>query len=150
MRREAFDKYVGYFQHYYDALNITPPAFPEKYTEYYEEQVQALIEAKPPVFSFVYGIPSDDILEQCRKKGITTLGAATTLDEALAIEAVGVDIILATGLEAGGYRVSFLDELENSLYGGLALIPQIVDRVHIPVIIDFIKNIFFYFFRVNT
>lgn len=134
MQRDAFEDYVGYFQPYYEALNIAPPSFPEKYTERYEEQVQALIDAKPPVFSFVFGIPSEDILEQCRRKGIITIGAATTLDEALAIEAAGVDIVLATGLEAGGHRVSFLDEPENSLYGGLALIPQIAERVRIPVI----------------
>jgi len=134
MQREAFDEYISYFKPYYDALSIAPPAFPEKYTEHYEEQVQALIDAEPPVFSFVYGIPSDDILEQCRKKRITTIEAATTLDEALAIEAAGVDIVLATGLEAGGHRVSFLDEPENSLFGSIALIPQIVDRVRIPVI----------------
>ncbi|WP_445354471.1 NAD(P)H-dependent flavin oxidoreductase [Microbulbifer sp. EKSA008] len=134
MQREAFNECIGYFKPYYDALNIEPPEFPDKYTEYYEEQVEALIEAAPPVFSFVYGIPGMDILEQCRKKGITTIGAVTTLDEALAMENAGVDIILATGLEAGGHRVSFMGKPEDSLYGGLALIPQIVDRVNVPVI----------------
>ena len=133
-QREAFNDYVGYFKPYYDALNIKLPEFPDKYTENYEEQVEAVIEAAPPVFSFVYGIPSHDVLERCRRKKITTIGAVTTLEEALAMEEAGVDIILATGLEAGGHRVSFMDKPENSLYGGLALVPQIVDRVKIPVI----------------
>ena len=56
MQREAFNDYVGYFKPYYDALNIKLPEFPDKYTENYEEQVEAVIEAAPPVFSFVYGI----------------------------------------------------------------------------------------------
>ena len=134
MMREAFDTYVSYFQPYYEELDVDPPSFSEQYTEYYEEQVQALLDVAPPVFSFVYGIPSADILEACRRKNITTIGAATTLDEALALENAGIDIILATGFEAGGHRVSFLDEPENSLFGTFALIPQIVDRVNVPVI----------------
>ncbi len=134
MDKDAFNDYLKHFTPYYNELNIAPPVFPEKYTERFEEQIEATIDAAPPVLSFVFGIPTADIIERCHQKGIITIGAATTLDEALAIEAAGIDIILATGLEAGGHRVSFLKPAEESLYGSLALIPQIVDRVNIPVI----------------
>lgn len=134
MQKSAFDDYVKLFKPHYDNLEIETPTFPEKYTEYFEEQVEALLEARPPVFSFVFGIPSQDILERCRRKGIVTIGAATSVDEAVAIENAGVDIVLATGMEAGGHRVSFLDQAEDSLYGTLALVPLIADRVNIPVI----------------
>ncbi|MCI5050663.1 MAG: nitronate monooxygenase [Rickettsiales bacterium] len=134
MSEAQFTEYLALFKPFYDELGIAYPAYSEKYTERYEEQVEAIIEAAPPVFSFVYGIPSDDILEACRRKNIKTLGAATTLDEAIALDDAGVDIILATGFEAGGHRVSFLKEAEESLMGTLALVPQVVDRVKAPVV----------------
>ncbi|MDB5869420.1 MAG: 2-nitropropane dioxygenase [Polaromonas sp.] len=63
-----------------------------------------------------------------------TLGAATTPDEAIAMDQAGVDMVVATGFEAGGHRVSFLRPAENSLIGTLALIPQVVDAIKAPVI----------------
>ncbi|MCO7224741.1 nitronate monooxygenase family protein [Pleionea sp. CnH1-48] len=134
MQQEDFERYLQLFRPFYEALNITPPTYVSQYTERFEEQVEALIEAAPPVFSFVFGIPHQDILESCRRKGITTIGTATTLDEALALDHAGVDAIVATGFEAGGHRVSFMKEAEDSLHGTMALVPQIVDRVKAPVI----------------
>jgi len=93
MQKSAFNDYVKLFKPHYDNLGMEPPGFPEKYTEYFEEQVEALIEAKPPVFSFVFGIPSDDLLERCRREGIVTIGAATSVDEAVAIENAGVCLL---------------------------------------------------------
>ena len=134
LNREAFDKYLEYFQPWYQELGVEPPAMPAQVSEQFENQVEALLDAAPPVFSFVFGVPNQSILDECRKKGITTIGAATTVDEAIALDDAGVDIVLATGFEAGGHRVSFLEEPEESLIGGLALIPQVVDQVNAPVI----------------
>lgn len=86
------------------------------------------------MFSFVFGIPSAEILKACKKRGIVTLGAATTVDEAQAVEAAGVDLVLATGFGAGGHRPSFLKRAEDSLHGTLSLVPRVVDAVKIPVI----------------
>jgi nitronate monooxygenase len=74
------------------------------------------------------------VLERCRRAGITTLGAATTPDEARLLADAGVDMVVATGMEAGGHRVSFLKEPECSLTGTLALVPAVVDTVKVPVI----------------
>jgi nitronate monooxygenase len=93
-----------------------------------------LLDSKVPVVSFIYGIPQTDILEECRAKGIVTIGGATTPDEAAALHEAGVDAIVASGFEAGGHRGSFLRPAEDSLVGGLSLIPQIVDIVDAPVI----------------
>ncbi len=134
MTEVEFNNYLPLFTPFYDQLNIAYPTYNAHYTERYEAQVEAIIEASPPVFSFVYGIPTQDILARCRARNILTIGTATTVDEAIAIEAAGVDIVLATGFEAGGHRVSFLDTPENSLIGTFALIPQVVDAVNIPVI----------------
>lgn len=66
----------------------------------FEDQVQVVLDVKPAVFSFVFGIPSADILEECRRGGIVTVGGATTMDEAIALEAAGVDVVIAAGGEA--------------------------------------------------
>jgi nitronate monooxygenase len=86
------------------------------------------------VFSFVFGVPSAEVLERCRRAGIVTIGAATTSEEARLLADAGVDMIVATGMEAGGHRVSFLREPEVCLTGTLALVPQVVDTVRVPVV----------------
>jgi nitronate monooxygenase len=93
-----------------------------------------LLDANVPVFSFIVGIPPREILEECRTKGIVTIGAATTPDEAAALQEAGVDAIVASGFEAGGHRGSFLRSAEDSLTGTLSLVPQIADIVDVPVI----------------
>jgi nitronate monooxygenase len=86
------------------------------------------------VFSFVFGIPSPEILRTCRKKNILTVGGASTVDEAIACEQAGVDCVVASGFEAGGHRPSFLNAAEQSLVGTMAMVPQIADKVEIPII----------------
>ena len=98
------------------------------------EQWDAVLEARPAVASFVFGVPSADVVDAARARGIRLVGTATSVDEAVALEASGVDAIVATGLEAGGHRVSFLREPEQSLVGSISLIPQVVDAVSVPVI----------------
>lgn len=119
---------------WFDELRVPMPARPARFGPHYEEQIETVLEMKPPVFSFVFGVPSADVLERCRSAGIATLGAATTADEAKLLADSGVDMIVATGFEAGGHRVSFLREPEDCLTGTLALIPQVVDAVKVPVI----------------
>jgi nitronate monooxygenase len=82
----------------------------------------------------VFGVPSSNVLERCRAAGILTLGAATTPAEAKLLADAGVDAIVATGMEAGGHRVSFLAEPEQCLTGTLSLVPQVVDTVSVPVV----------------
>ena len=130
----SFDRQVDRLRPHYAALGLDPPEYPERFGQNFDEQVEALIEAAPPVFSFVFGIPSQDIIRACRSRGILTVGNATTVEEARAIEAAGIDIVVATGFEAGGHRVSFLQKPEMSLTGTFALVSQVRDAVRIPVI----------------
>ncbi len=130
----AFQKVIRLFQPYFNEAGVTPPAFPLPESPAFENQIEAIFEIKPTVFSFVFGIPSQDILEKCRQLNIRTVGTATTLDEAIAIEKAGIDMVVATGFDAGGHRVSFLDKAEESLVGTFSLIPQVADAVKIPVI----------------
>lgn len=131
---EDYKKLTDLFTPYFKELDLPIPERPTNLGAKFEDQLEAIYEARPAVFSFVYGIPSEDILEKCRSLGIKTVGAATTVDEAIALEKSGVDAIVATGFEAGGHRVSFLRSAEDSLTGTFALIPQVADHVKIPVI----------------
>lgn len=131
---DDYNKLTELFKPYFNELGLPIPERPTNLGAKFEEQIEAIYEAKPAIFSFVYGIPSSDILENCRRLGIKTVGAATTVDEAIAIENAGVDAVVATGFEAGGHRVSFLNSAENSLMGTFSLIPQVADNVKIPII----------------
>jgi nitronate monooxygenase len=73
-------------------------------------------------------------LEKCHSAGIRTAGAATTLDEAIALEAAGVEMIIASGFEAGGHRPSFLAPAEQSITGTFVLLQLIREKVKTPVI----------------
>jgi nitronate monooxygenase len=131
---EDYENLSELFKPYFDELGLPRPERPKDFGAKFEEQIEAIFSAKPAVFSFVYGIPSSTILEKCRTLGIKTVGAATTVDEAIELENAGVDAIVATGFEAGGHRVSFLRSAEDSLSGIFSLIPQVADNVKIPVI----------------
>lgn len=131
---EHFQKAVGWLAPYYRELGIAPPVRPKRFSQDYGAQVQAVLAAKPRVFSFVFDLPAEDLVLECRERGIVTIGTATTVDEAVALESRGVDAIVATGFEAGGHRASFLQSAENSLTGTLALVPQVADAVKVPVI----------------
>lgn len=132
--QSSYEKLKALFKPYFDEFNVPLPEMPKVLGPYYADQVEAILEANPPVFSFVFGIPDGDILERCRSKGIKTVGTATTVDEAVALEKAGVDAVVATGFEAGGHRVSFLRPAEDSLTGTFSLIPQVADKILIPVI----------------
>src|ERR1700739_3635046 len=100
----------------------------------FDDQVQVLLDEGVSAFSFIYGIPSKQILDEFRRKEIALIGTATTVDEAIALEQAGVDVIAASGFEAGGHRGSFLRPSEDSLTGTMALVPQVVDAVQLPVV----------------
>lgn len=88
----------------------------------------------PAVVSFHFGLPDAELLERVRRWGAKILGSATTVEEALWLEAQGVDAIIAQGLEAGGHRGMFLSADLTRQVGTLALLPQIVQAVRVPVI----------------
>jgi len=118
----------------FDDLGIDVPPLPDRFLPELDEQVEAVLEARPAALSLVYGVPSPELVERARAAGIAVVGTATTVAEAIALEAGGVDAIVATGAEAAGHRVSFLRDAESSLVGTMALVPQVVDAVRVPVV----------------
>jgi len=119
---------------FYAELGMEPPTAPAAFLPSVDDQLDAVLEARPAVLSVVYGVPSRELVSAARERGIRVLGTATTVAEARALEAGGVDAIVASGAEAAGHRVSFLRAAEDSLVGTLALVPQVADAVAVPVI----------------
>lgn len=121
---------------YFAEFGIDPdtiPAGPQR-LPFRIEAVEVLEAFEPAVVSFHFGLPEPDLLARVRHWGAKILSSATTVDEALWLEAHGVDAIIAQGIEAGGHRGHFLSDDLNAQAGTFALVPQIVQAVKIPVI----------------
>lgn len=93
-----------------------------------------LEELRPPVVSFHFGLPAAELLARVKATGAVVMSSATTVDEALDLEARGVDVIIAQGLEAGGHRGNFLSDDLGRQAGTISLVPQVVRAVKIPVV----------------
>jgi len=118
----------------YAAFGLTPQA-PARWCEDFAAQFEALIEVRPAVASFTFGILDAAQVQRIKDEaGSYVIGTATTVAEALAWQAVGADAVVASGLEAGGHRGTFLGDWEGSQVGTLALVPACVDALNIPVI----------------
>jgi nitronate monooxygenase len=123
----------GALARYRQELGLPPSAPPGSQVKL-ADAFPVLLEERVPVFSFTFGIPPPEMLDACRKQGIVTLGTATTVAEARALEDSGVDLVCAQGSEAGGHQGTFDRGAEPALIGTLALVPQVVDAVKVPVI----------------
>ena len=131
---DAFNQSLRSLAAHLTELGAPRPAYQPYSPVSFDKQARAVLDAKVPVFSFIFGVPPREILTECRTRGIITIGTATTPDEASALEQAGVDAIAASGFEGGGHRGSFLRAAEDSLIGTMSLVPQVVDRVGVPVI----------------
>jgi nitronate monooxygenase len=130
----AFNRSLAPLAGHIAALGEPRPEYKPYPWRRFENQARVLLDEKVPVFSFIYGIPPREILEECRAKHIVTIGTATTPEEGAALQEAGVDAVVASGFEAGGHRGSFLRTAEDSLTGTFSLVPQIADMVDVPVI----------------
>ncbi|WP_028696056.1 NAD(P)H-dependent flavin oxidoreductase [Pseudomonas cremoricolorata] len=101
----------------------------------FDETSCLLVEAlRPEVVSFHFGLPEPALLQRVKASGAKVLSSATTVAEAVWLQAHGCDAIIAMGYEAGGHRGMFLHHDITSQIGTLALVPQVVDAVNVPVI----------------
>ena len=117
-----------------EELGLPTAVVPGKFCESFSDQLEAVLEARPPVVSFTFGIVDAAVVERFRRVGTKVIGTATHVAEALAWESVGADAVCAQGAEAGGHRGTFLGGSEEAMIGTLALVPQIADAIRIPVI----------------
>ncbi|MFD1849619.1 NAD(P)H-dependent flavin oxidoreductase [Oceanobacillus bengalensis] len=100
----------------------------------YEKLLNVIIEESIPVCSFTFGLPTKEVMSRLKRNGTILIGTATTVKEAIECEKVGMDMVVVQGSEAGGHRGNFRHKHEESLVGLMSLIPQVVDKISIPVI----------------
>ncbi|MDR6550058.1 nitronate monooxygenase [Paenibacillus qinlingensis] len=112
------------------------PADDVKTPDHFEEQFAVLLAEKVPVISTAFGVLPPNMTEQAKAAGIRIVTMVTTVEEALLAEQAGCDAIVAQGSEAGGHRGTFdiTNRPMGANIGTMALVPQIVERVHVPVI----------------
>ena len=121
---------------FYLELGLDPdmPTPPSARAPFDEDFLSLVEEFKPEVVSFHFGLPSQDLLMRVKNTGAKVLSSATTVDEARWLENEGCDAVIAQGFEAGGHRGIFLSDDISTQVGTMALVPQVVDAVKVPVI----------------
>lgn len=112
-----------------------PPDAGDTPLQDFNAQCQAVLEAAPKAISSIMGLYGPNFVSEMKARGIVWLATATTVAEAKAAEAAGADAVIAQAMEAGGHRGAFHpDEAEQQSVGLMALLPQVVDAVKVPVI----------------
>ncbi|MGF9758359.1 nitronate monooxygenase [Microvirga sp. 0TCS3.31] len=126
------ERLKGYYRELgLDADAPTPPSTRAPFDESYLTLVE---EFRPEVVSFHFGLPEQGLMKRVKDTGAKVLSSATTVDEARWLEDGGCDAIIAQGFEAGGHRGIFLSDDISTQIGTMALVPQVVDAVKVPVI----------------
>src|SRR5689334_11807057 len=116
---------------FYEELGLPRPEPPSRAARDFDAQLDAALDGGASVFSFTFGMLPSSAVQKVRRRGVMLAGTATTVDEAIALDRAGVDMIVAQGSEAGGHRGSFAEPFdaaafERGMIGTLALVPQIV------------------------
>jgi nitronate monooxygenase len=121
---------------WYDRLGLGPPPdrLPELPEGFGPDRLELLLEARPAVASFHFGAPEPEAIAALKAAGVVLIATATTTAEARALEAAGMDAVIAQGWEAGGHRGSHRPTAPAEGIGTLALVPQVADAVGCPVI----------------
>ncbi len=121
---------------YYEEFGLDPaaPVAMANRAPFDAAMAEVVLELRPRVVSFHFGLPAEPLLRRVRDAGCLILSSATTVREARWLAERGVDAVIAQGAEAGGHRGMFLTDAAASQVGTIALVPQIVDAVDVPVI----------------
>jgi nitronate monooxygenase len=134
-QREA--AWLEYLRPLFAEFEAEPPAaIREIYKSFLDDpdMLQMLLQERPAVVSFHFGLPPNEWIRSLKDAGIRLLASATTLDEARLVERAGVDAIVAQGVEAGGHRGVFEPEKGDAGIGTLALVRLLARHSSLPVI----------------
>jgi nitronate monooxygenase len=116
------------------ALELPPPQLPPWPADPFADQFDAVMESRPPVFSFTWGIPRPDVIRRLQAGGVAVIGTATTVQEARMVADAGVDAVVLQGEEAGAHRGTFAGPFEAAMVPTLDLVVQSRQVVSVPVI----------------
>ncbi|HUF93232.1 MAG TPA: nitronate monooxygenase [Candidatus Limnocylindria bacterium] len=114
----------------------TTTARPAGQADRIEEAFETILEERVPVWSIGLGDPGVEMVRRCHERGIKVVAMVATVDDARAVARSGVDAVIAQGGEAGGHRSTWIKRAsrEEANVGTMALVPQVVDAVSVPVI----------------
>lgn len=109
-----------------------PPAMPDLV----ETAFEVILDERVPVFSAAIGLPSAEMVRRCHERGVKVVSMVTTVEDARTVAAAGADAVVAQGADAGGHRSVGVKPAspEAAMVGTMALVPQVVDAVEVPVI----------------
>ena len=116
------------------ALGLATLPMPAQWCEPFGAQLDTIVELRPPIVSFTFDQLDAARVARLHAAGIVVIGTVTTVDEALAWQAAGADAVVASGVESGGHRGTFLGAQEAATLGTFALLPAVVAAVQMPVI----------------
>jgi nitronate monooxygenase len=125
------EKLAPYFEEF-DLGGVPEPK--DLFPPFEAEALDLVLELRPRVVSFHFGLPEPSAVQQIKDTGCLILSSATTVAEGCSLEAGGADVVIAQGFDAGGHRGSFSPSPGAGMVGTMALVPQIVDAVRVPVV----------------
>jgi nitronate monooxygenase len=131
---EQIERANSLLARYREELGIEAPEGYASFEEDFYDQSEVVLEERVPGFSFTFGSLEPGLVERLKEKGTTVIGTATTVREGLRLQEDGIDVVVAQGAEAGGHRGTFLGDFQDALIGTMALVPQMVDVLSVPVI----------------
>jgi nitronate monooxygenase len=117
---------------YYEELGLPLPQWPPAPPPSFDDQLAACLECGAAIFSVAFGLVPR--VAEIKRRGLFVMGTATTVAETKALAETGVDAVVAQGSEAGGHRSTFAVDFGVGMIGTMALVPQVVDAVSVPVI----------------
>jgi nitronate monooxygenase len=135
--QETIQRVQGTLNTFRDRLGLAATAArPAPVPDLIDEAFEVILEERVPVWSIGLGNPGREMVARCRERGVKVIAMVATVDDARAVAAAGVDAVVAQGSEAGGHRSTWVkpSSREGAQVGAMALIPQIVDAVELPVI----------------
>jgi len=133
---EKVEHMNAWLKPYRRAFHLEEPVVNLGEQQQFEDAIRIIIEKDVPIVSFTFGVPDAKLVERLKAHQIKLIGTATSVEEAIANERAGMDIVIAQGSEAGGHRGAFIETANQytPLIGTMSLVPQIVDAVSIPVV----------------
>jgi nitronate monooxygenase len=118
----------------WESLGWSELPIPQQWCQDFAAQFETLLELRPAAASFTFDILTASQVERLHSAGIAVIGTVTTVDEALAWEEIGADAVVASGVESGGHRGTFLGPQEEATLSARQLWPLVAEAVRIPVI----------------
>lgn len=131
-----FSGWMAVLQKYFLEYGVLPGVDHSGLRRPFDDSTLALVlELRPEIVSFHFGLPSAAAMEALRREGILILSSATNLREALDLERRGVDAVILQGIEAGGHRGMYLESELSSQLSTFELLQSCVGRIQVPMIL---------------